>query len=164
MICVYYKVNGDDYCNVVIIFDLVYGINLVSVVMVGMKVVVVKCDEEGNIDVEDLKVKVEENVEVLFCLMVIYFLIYGVFEMGICEICQFIYDNGGLVYMDGVNMNVQVGFISFGLIEVDVCYLNLYKIFVIFYGGGGLGMGLICVNEKLVFFLFKYLLVEIGGD
>lgn len=124
--------------------------------MVGMKVVVVKCDNQGNIDLEDFCVKVEKYSNELFVLMVIYLFIYGVFEIEIQEICKIIYDNGGKVYMDGVNMNVQVGLISLGIIDVDVCYFNLYKIFVILYGGGGFGMGLICVNESLKFFLFNY--------
>lgn len=160
----YHKANGDDHRNVAIIPDSAHGTNPASAVMAGMKVVVVKCDEEGNIDVEDLKAKAEENAEVLSCLMVTYPSTHGVFETGIREICQIIHDNGGLVYMDGANMNAQVGLTSPGLIEADVCHLNLHKTFAIPHGGGGPGMGPICVNEKLAPFLPKHPLVETGGD
>lgn len=118
--------------------------------------VICVCDDKGNVDVEDLCVKVEVNKDDLVVLMIIYLFIYGIFELEIVEICKIIYKCGVQVYMDGVNMNVQVGLINLGIIGVDVCYLNLYKIFVSFYGGGGLGVGFVCVVEYLVLFFLGY--------
>jgi glycine dehydrogenase len=117
--------------------------------MAGMQVVVVKSDEDGHIDIRDLKVKAAQFSNELAGLMVTYPSTHGVFEEGIKEICQIIHDNGGLVYMDGANMNAQVGLTSPGFIGADVCHLNLHKTFAIPHGGGGPGMGPICVNEKL---------------
>ncbi|MEL6971557.1 MAG: aminomethyl-transferring glycine dehydrogenase [Bacteroidota bacterium] len=160
----YHLANGDDHRKVAIIPDSAHGTNPASAVMAGMKVVVVRCDEEGNIDIEDLKAKATEHSDVLSCLMVTYPSTHGVFETEIREICQIIHEHGGLVYMDGANMNAQVGLTSPGLIEADVCHLNLHKTFAIPHGGGGPGMGPICVNEKLAPFLPKHPLVETGGD
>src|SRR4029079_18254733 len=121
--------------------------------MAGFKVVVTKCDEEGNIDVDDLKLQAEKYKDSLAGLMVTYPSTHGVFEESIREICRLIRDNGGLVYMDGANMNAQVGLTSPGIIGADVCHLNLHKTFAIPHGGGGPGMGPICVNEKLAPYL-----------
>ncbi len=126
-----------------------HGTNPASAVMAGMKVVVVKSDDEGHIDVDDLKTKAQQYKDRLAGLMVTYPSTHGVFEESIKDICQSIHDNGGLVYMDGANMNAQVGLTSPGLIGADVCHLNLHKTFAIPHGGGGPGMGPICVNEKL---------------
>lgn len=159
----YHLANGDTQRKVAIIPDSAHGTNPASAVMAGMKVVVVKCDERGDIDLHDLEEKVKANTESLSCLMVTYPSTHGVFEPKIREICQMIHAHGGLVYMDGANMNAQVGLTSPGLIEADVCHLNLHKTFAIPHGGGGPGMGPICVNEKLAPFLPKHVLTETGG-
>ena len=130
-----------------------HGTNPASAVMAGFKVVVTKCDAKGNIDFEDLKFNVEKYKENLAGLMVTYPSTHGVFEEGIVDVCKMIHDNGGLVYMDGANMNAQVGLTSPGHIGADVCHLNLHKTFAIPHGGGGPGMGPICVNDKLAPFL-----------
>ena len=130
-----------------------HGTNPASAVMAGFKVVVTKCDAKGNIDFEDLKINVEKYKENLAGLMVTYPSTHGVFEEGIVDVCKMIHDNGGLVYMDGANMNAQVGLTSPGHIGADVCHLNLHKTFAIPHGGGGPGMGPICVNDKLAPFL-----------
>ncbi len=121
--------------------------------MAGFKVVVVKCDEAGNIDVNDLKEKAVQYKDTLGALMVTYPSTHGVFEETIKDICNIIHENGGLVYMDGANMNAQVGLTSPGTIGADVCHLNLHKTFAIPHGGGGPGMGPICVNDKLAPYL-----------
>lgn len=140
-----------------------HGTNPASAVMCGMSVVVVACDEKGNIDVADLKAKAIEHKDNLSCLMVTYPSTHGVFETSIKEICQVIHDNGGLVYMDGANMNAQVGLTSPGLIGADVCHLNLHKTFAIPHGGGGPGMGPICVNDKLSPYLPGHVFAKTGG-
>jgi glycine dehydrogenase len=161
----YHEANGDFHRNVAIIPASAHGTNPASAVMAGMKVVVVKCDDQGNIDLEDLTAKVEANKENLSCLMVTYPSTHGVFETSIKEICKLIHNNGGKVYMDGANMNAQVGLTSPGLIDADVCHLNLHKTFAIPHGGGGPGMGPICVNESLAPFLPKHKLVDgVGGE
>jgi len=132
--------------------------------MAGMKVVVVKCDEDGNIDVADLMAKAEEHKDNLASLMITYPSTHGVFETQVKEICATIHKFGGLVYMDGANMNAQVGLTSPGIIGADVCHLNLHKTFAIPHGGGGPGMGPICVNDKLAPYLPGHTLVETGGD
>jgi glycine dehydrogenase len=149
----YHLDRGDDHRNVVLIPISAHGTNPASAVLAGMKVVVVKSDEEGHIDVVDLKAKAEQYKDSLAALMVTYPSTHGVFEEGIRVICQIAHDNGGLVYMDGANMNAQVGLTSPGMIGADVCHLNLHKTFAIPHGGGGPGMGPICVNEKLAAFL-----------
>jgi glycine dehydrogenase len=126
-----------------------HGTNPASAVMAGMKVVVVKSDDDGHIDIKDLKDKAAQYKNELAGLMVTYPSTHGVFEEGIKDICQIIHENGGLVYMDGANMNAQVGLTSPGFIGADVCHLNLHKTFAIPHGGGGPGMGPICVNDKL---------------
>ncbi len=160
----YHESRGDMQRNVAIIPTSAHGTNPASAVMAGMKVVLVACDERGNIDVEDLKLKVEQNSNELSCLMVTYPSTHGVFEESIKDICQIIHDNGGQVYMDGANMNAQVGLTSPGLIGADVCHLNLHKTFCIPHGGGGPGMGPIGVRSHLAPFLPGSPVVESGGE
>lgn len=159
----YHQSRGDHHRNIALIPTSAHGTNPASAVMAGMKVVLVKCDESGNIDVEDLKEKAEAHKDNLASLMVTYPSTHGVFEEAIQEICQIIHDNGGQVYMDGANMNAQVGLTSPGRIGADVCHLNLHKTFCIPHGGGGPGMGPICVAEHLVPFLPGNPLIETGG-
>lgn len=160
----YHQDRGDMHRNVALIPESAHGTNPASAVMAGMKVVVVKSDEMGNIDIDDLRAKAIEHADNLSSLMITYPSTYGVFEEGVVEICQIVHDNGGLVYMDGANMNAQVGLTSPGLIGADVCHLNLHKTFAIPHGGGGPGMGPICVNDKLAPFLPTHPLVETGGE
>jgi glycine dehydrogenase len=141
-----------------------HGTNPASAVMAGMDVVVVKSDEDGKIDVADLKAKAEQYKDKLSCLMVTYPSTHGVFEESIIEICETIHKNGGLVYMDGANMNAQVGLTSPATIGADVCHLNLHKTFCIPHGGGGPGMGPICCNDKLKPYLPGHAVVKTGGD
>ncbi|RYD65373.1 MAG: glycine dehydrogenase (aminomethyl-transferring) [Verrucomicrobiaceae bacterium] len=149
----YHLSRGDEHRNVCLIPVSAHGTNPASAVMVGMKVVGVKCDEKGNIDVPDLKARIEEHKENLSCLMVTYPSTHGVFEETIVEICEAIHAAGGQVYMDGANMNAQVGLTSPGRIGADVCHLNLHKTFCIPHGGGGPGVGPIGVASQLVPFL-----------
>jgi glycine dehydrogenase len=149
----YHISKGDTHRTVVLIPISAHGTNPASAVMAGMKVVVVKSDEEGHIDVADLKAKAIQYKDSLSALMVTYPSTHGVFEESIKEICDIIHVNGGLVYMDGANMNAQVGLTSPGMIGADVCHLNLHKTFAIPHGGGGPGMGPICVNDKLAPYL-----------
>jgi glycine dehydrogenase len=145
----YHAAHNEAHRDVMLIPISAHGTNPASAVMAGMKVVVVKSDEEGHIDVEDLKAKAVQYKDKLAGLMVTYPSTHGVFEESIKDICEAIHANGGLVYMDGANMNAQVGLTSPGFIGADVCHLNLHKTFAIPHGGGGPGMGPICVNEKL---------------
>ncbi|MCL4123481.1 UNVERIFIED_CONTAM: hypothetical protein GTU68_024456 [Idotea baltica] len=149
----FHESRGDAHRNIALIPSSAHGTNPASAVMAGMKVVVTACDENGNIDIEDLKAKVTEHSENLACLMVTYPSTHGVFEEGIKEICALIHENGGRVYMDGANMNAQVGLTSPGTIGADVCHLNLHKTFCIPHGGGGPGMGPIGVVKDLEPFL-----------
>ncbi len=149
----YHADKKESFRNVVLIPISAHGTNPASAVMAGFKVVVVKCDDAGNIDVSDIKAKAEQYKDTLGALMVTYPSTHGVFEGTIKDICQIIHDNGGLVYMDGANMNAQVGLTSPGMIGADVCHLNLHKTFAIPHGGGGPGMGPICVNDKLAPYL-----------
>jgi glycine dehydrogenase len=149
----FHAANGGAHRDVMLIPISAHGTNPASAIMAGMKVVVVKSDEDGHIDVGDLKEKAVQYKDKLAGLMVTYPSTHGVFEESIPEICRVIHDNGGLVYMDGANMNAQVGLTSPGRIGADVCHLNLHKTFAIPHGGGGPGMGPICVNEKLKPFL-----------
>jgi len=160
----YHQSRGDHHRTLTLIPSSAHGTNPASAVMAGMKVVIVKCDERGNIDIEDLKAKAEKHKEELSALMVTYPSTHGVYEEAIREICQIIHDNGGQVYMDGANMNAQVGLTSPGNIGADVCHLNLHKTFCIPHGGGGPGMGPICVAEHLVPFLPGNPLVKTGGQ
>jgi len=159
----YHLSRGDHHRNIALIPTSAHGTNPASAVMAGMKVVLVKCDERGNIDVEDLKAKAEEHKHDLASLMVTYPSTHGVFEEAIQEICQIIHDNGGQVYMDGANMNAQVGLTSPGRIGADVCHLNLHKTFCIPHGGGGPGMGPICVAKHLAPFLPGNPVIQTGG-
>ncbi|MEP6747041.1 MAG: aminomethyl-transferring glycine dehydrogenase [Bacteroidota bacterium] len=145
----YHIDKGNAHRNVVLIPISAHGTNPASAVMAGMKVVVVKSDEDGHIDVADLKAKAVQYKDSLAALMVTYPSTHGVFEESIIDICHIIHANGGLVYMDGANMNAQVGLTSPGMIGADVCHLNLHKTFAIPHGGGGPGMGPICVNDTL---------------
>lgn len=149
----YHAANNQAHRNVVLIPISAHGTNPASAVMAGFKVVVVKCDDAGNIDVADLKEKAVQYKDTLGVLMVTYPSTHGVFEETIKDICNIIHENGGLVYMDGANMNAQVGLTSPGTIGADVCHLNLHKTFAIPHGGGGPGMGPICVNDKLAPYL-----------
>ncbi|MFT3911234.1 MAG: aminomethyl-transferring glycine dehydrogenase [Ferruginibacter sp.] len=152
-IAAYHTDRKESHRNIILIPISAHGTNPASAVMAGFKVVVTKCDEEGNIDIADLRMNAEKHKDNLAGLMVTYPSTHGVFEEGIREICKLIHDNGGLVYMDGANMNAQVGLTSPGNIGADVCHLNLHKTFSIPHGGGGPGMGPICVNEKLAPYL-----------
>lgn len=156
------RAGGDR--NVALIPASAHGTNPASAVMAGMEVIVVKSDAEGKIDVADLQAKASQYKDKLACLMVTYPSTHGVFEESIIDICQTIHNNGGLVYMDGANMNAQVGLTSPANIGADVCHLNLHKTFCIPHGGGGPGMGPICVNDKLKPFLPGHPLVHTGGD
>ena len=160
----YHFSKGEKQRNVVLIPSSAHGTNPASAVMAGSKVVVVKCDENGNIDVADLKVKAEQYKENLSALMVTYPSTHGVFEEAIIEICNIIHKNGGLVYMDGANLNAQLGLTSPGIIGADVCHLNLHKTFSIPHGGGGPGVGPIAVAKHLVPFLPGHPLVKVGGE
>ena len=160
----YHIANGDINRTVTIVPSSAHGTNPASAVMAGMDVVVTKCDENGNIDLDDLREKVEKHSENLSSLMVTYPSTHGVFEEDIKEICALIHQHGGLVYMDGANMNAQVGLTSPATIGADVCHLNLHKTFCIPHGGGGPGMGPIGVVKKLVPFLPGHPLVKTGGD
>jgi glycine dehydrogenase len=160
----YHESRGDQKRTVSLIPSSAHGTNPASAVMAGMQVVVVKADEEGHVDVTDLKAKAEQYKDTLSCLMVTYPSTHGVYEETIKEITGIIHDNGGLVYMDGANMNAQVGLTSPGNIGADVCHLNLHKTFAIPHGGGGPGMGPICVNDKLKPFLPGHPLIKTGGE
>ncbi len=160
----YHLHRGDAHRNIVLIPSSAHGTNPASAVMAGMEVVVVQCDERGNIDIEDLKAKAVQHKDNLSALMVTYPSTHGVFETAIREICDIIHQYGGKVYMDGANMNAQVGLTSPGLIGADVCHLNLHKTFAIPHGGGGPGMGPICVNESLKPFLPGHVFAKTGGD
>jgi len=149
----YHASRGDHHRNIAIIPSSAHGTNPASAVMAGMKVIVSPCDANGNIDVADLKAKAIEHKDNLSCLMVTYPSTHGVFEETIQEICAIIHENGGQVYMDGANMNAQVGLTSPARIGADVCHLNLHKTFCIPHGGGGPGMGPIGVAPQLVPFL-----------
>ncbi|MFY0599890.1 MAG: aminomethyl-transferring glycine dehydrogenase [Cyclobacteriaceae bacterium] len=149
----FHESNGDAHRNVALIPSSAHGTNPASAIMAGMKVVITACDDLGNIDIEELKTKAEQHKDDLAALMVTYPSTHGVFEEGIREICQIIHENGGQVYMDGANMNAQVGLTSPALIGADVCHLNLHKTFCIPHGGGGPGMGPIGVAKHLIPFL-----------
>lgn len=149
----YHLERNDKHRDIALIPSSAHGTNPASAVMAGMKVVIVKCDENGNIDIDDLRDKAEKHHNSLAALMVTYPSTHGVFEEGIKEICNIIHEHGGQVYMDGANMNAQVGLTSPALIGADVCHLNLHKTFCIPHGGGGPGVGPIGVARHLVPFL-----------
>ena len=160
----YHESRGEGHRNVTLIPSSAHGTNPASAVLAGMKVVIVRCDERGNIDVDDLRSKAEENKDNLSALMVTYPSTHGVFEESIIEICDIIHENGGQVYMDGANMNAQVGLTSPANIGADVCHLNLHKTFCIPHGGGGPGMGPIGVAEQLKPFLPGNPVIKTGGE
>ncbi len=160
----YHLSRGDDHRKVCLIPASAHGTNPASAAMAGMDIIVTKTMENGNIDVEDVREKAIQYKDTLSCLMVTYPSTHGVFESAIQEITKIIHENGGLVYMDGANMNAQVGLTNPATIGADVCHLNLHKTFAIPHGGGGPGVGPICVNEKLVPFLPTNPIVKVGGD
>jgi glycine dehydrogenase len=153
MIRAYHRSRGDTERNTCLIPESAHGTNPASASMVGMDVVTIDCDEQGNIDVDDLRAKAEDNADALAALMVTYPSTHGVFEEDILEITEVIHENGGQVYMDGANMNAQVGLCRPGEYGIDVCHLNLHKTFSIPHGGGGPGVGPICAADHLAPFL-----------
>lgn len=159
----YLKSIGQSHRNIALIPSSAHGTNPASAVMAGMKVVVTKTLENGYVDIEDLRAKAEEHKDNLACLMITYPSTYGIFEEQITEVCELIHNNGGQVYMDGANMNAQVGLTSPANIGADVCHLNLHKTFCIPHGGGGPGMGPIGVAKHLVPFLPGHAVVNMGG-
>ena len=160
----YHESRGDSHRKICIIPSSAHGTNPASAVMAGMKVVVTKSSENGNIDVEDLREKAMLHKDNLAALMVTYPSTHGVYESAIKEITTIIHDNGGQVYMDGANMNAQVGLTNPGNIGADVCHLNLHKTFAIPHGGGGPGVGPICVAKQLTPFLPGNPLIKTGGS
>ncbi|AUC83396.1 aminomethyl-transferring glycine dehydrogenase [Lacinutrix sp. Bg11-31] len=160
----YHESREDHHRNICLIPSSAHGTNPASAVMAGMKVVVTKATAEGNIDVDDLRQKAELHKDNLAALMVTYPSTHGVYESAIKEITQIVHDNGGQVYMDGANMNAQVGLTNPGNIGADVCHLNLHKTFAIPHGGGGPGVGPICVAKQLVPFLPGNPIIKTGGE
>src|SRR5690554_2372376 len=160
----YHESRGDHHRNICLIPASAHGTNPASAVMAGMKVVVVKSTEEGNIDVDDLREKAVKHKDNLSCIMITYPSTHGVYEASIKEITSIIHENGGQVYIDGANMNAQVGLTHPGAIGADVCHLNLHKTFAIPHGGGGPGVGPICVAEQLVPFLPGNPVIPTGGS
>ncbi|MBM1106073.1 aminomethyl-transferring glycine dehydrogenase [Aurantibacter crassamenti] len=159
----FHAANGEDHRNICLIPASAHGTNPASAVMAGMKVVVTKTDDKGNIDVSDLEEKAILHKENLAALMVTYPSTHGVFESSIKQITKLIHDNGGQVYMDGANMNAQVGLTNPATIGADVCHLNLHKTFAIPHGGGGPGVGPICVAKQLAPFLPGNPVIKTGG-
>ena len=159
----YHEKNGDKNRNVCLIPSSAHGTNPASAQMVGMKVVVIKCDEHGNVDIEDLKEKAKTHSENLAALMVTYPSTHGVFEEKISEICELIHENGGQVYMDGANLNALVGIAKPGKFGPDVCHINLHKTFCIPHGGGGPGMGPIACKRHLEIYLPNHSVIKDCG-
>lgn len=160
----YHAYRGEGHRNICLIPESAHGTNPASAVMSGLKVVVVKCDRQGNIDLVDLRAKAEKHKDNLAAMMITYPSTHGVFEEEISEICEIIHTNGGQVYMDGANMNAQVGLCRPAEIGADVCHLNLHKTFCIPHGGGGPGMGPIGVKSHLARFLPGHSVINIGGE
>ena len=160
----YHDDRGDFHRNVCIIPSSAHGTNPASAAMAGMDIIIVKCDEKGNIDVDDLREKAIKHKDNLSCIMITYPSTHGVFESRICEITQIIHENGGQVYLDGANMNAQVGLTNPGITNADVCHLNLHKTFAIPHGGGGPGIGPIAVAEHLEKYLPGHSVVKTGGE
>ena len=160
----YHASRGDDHRNICLIPASAHGTNPASAQMVGMKVVVVDCDKEGNVDMDDLRSKASELAENLSCIMITYPSTHGVYETTIAEICNIIHQHGGQVYLDGANMNAQVGVTSPGFIGADVSHLNLHKTFAIPHGGGGPGMGPIGVKAHLAPFLPDHALINVSEN
>ncbi len=149
----YHRSRGDDQRDVCLIPSSAHGTNAASAVMAGMRVVVVACDDQGNVDVADLRAKVDQHAERLAALMITYPSTHGVFETAVSDICAAVHDAGGQVYVDGANLNALVGLARPGRFGSDVSHLNLHKTFCIPHGGGGPGVGPIGVAEHLVPFL-----------
>jgi glycine dehydrogenase len=160
----YHRSRNDLERKVALIPASAHGTNPASAAMAGMNIVVVKCDDHGNIDINDLKENALKYKDTLSCLMVTYPSTHGVFEENILDIIDIIHQNGGQVYMDGANMNAQVGLTNPATIHADVCHLNLHKTFAMPHGGGGPGVGPICVAEHLVPFLPSHAIVKTGGE
>jgi glycine dehydrogenase len=160
----YHIQHGEGHRNVALIPSSAHGTNPASAAMAGMHVVVVECDDKGNINVDDLRSKAAENKTNLSAFMITYPSTHGVFESAVREMSEIVHANGGLVYMDGANMNAQVGLTNPGFIGADVCHLNLHKTFAIPHGGGGPGMGPILVNDKLAEFLPSHPVIRTGGS
>ncbi|TLU67386.1 aminomethyl-transferring glycine dehydrogenase [Thalassotalea litorea] len=160
----YHESRGDAHRNICLIPSSAHGTNPASAQMVGMKVVVVDCDKQGNVDLVDLKTKAEEMADNLSCIMITYPSTHGVYEETIKEICDIVHEHGGQVYLDGANMNAQVGITSPGFIGADVSHLNLHKTFAIPHGGGGPGMGPIGVKSHLAPFLPGHALVDFDSE
>ena len=160
----YHIDHGQGHRNVALIPASAHGTNPASSAMAGMEVVVVACDADGNIDVEDFRAKAAQYKDTLSCAMITYPSTHGIFEPEIRELVKIVHENGGLVYMDGANMNAQVGLTNPGTIGADVCHLNLHKTFGMPHGGGGPGVGPICVNEKLMPYLPSHPMVACGGE
>ena len=160
----YHESRGEGARNVCLIPASAHGTNPASAVMAGMEVVVVACDERGNVNVDDLRARAEQYADRLAALMITYPSTHGVFEVGIRGICDIIHAHGGQVYMDGANMNAQVGLCRPGDFGADVCHLNLHKTFAIPHGGGGPGVGPICCAAHLIPFLPGHPVVETGGE
>jgi len=160
----YHKSKGESHRNIALIPASAHGTNPASAALAGMQIVVTKTTPEGNIDVEDFKAKAIQYKENLSCAMITYPSTHGVYESSIIEIIEIVHQNGGQVYMDGANLNAQVGFTNPGVIGADVCHLNLHKTFAIPHGGGGPGVGPICVAEHLVPFLPSSPIIKVGGE
>ena len=160
----WHRSRGEGHRDVCLIPTSAHGTNPASAVMAGMSVVPVACDAEGNIDVADLRLKIAQNATRLAALMITYPSTHGVFEVAVKDICQWVHEAGGQVYMDGANMNAQVGLTSPGTLGADVCHLNLHKTFCIPHGGGGPGVGPVCVAAHLVDFLPGHSVVNLGGE
>ncbi len=160
----YHEQRGDSHRNICLIPTSAHGTNPASAVMAGMTVVAVKCDDQGNIDVADLRLKAEQHADNLAALMVTYPSTHGVFEAAIREICEVVHAQGGQVYMDGANLNAQVGICRPGDFGADVCHLNLHKTFCIPHGGGGPGVGPIGVAAHLKPYLPGHAVISVDGD
>jgi glycine dehydrogenase len=160
----YHEANGESHRDVCLIPLSAHGTNPASAVMAGLKVVTVKSDDKGNVDIEDLKSKAEKHKDKLAALMITYPSTYGVFEEGVVDIIDIVHGHGGQVYMDGANMNAQVALTSPGFIGADVCHLNLHKTFCIPHGGGGPGVGSIGVAKQLAPYLPGHAVIPVGGE
>ena len=157
------KENGQEHRNIALIPSSAHGTNPASAAMAGLDIIIVGCDEQGNIDIEELREKASQYKDTLSCMMITYPSTHGVFEPAIREICDIVHQNGGLVYIDGANMNAQVGITNPGILGADVCHLNLHKTFSMPHGGGGPGVGPICCTKELAPYLPGHPLVDCGG-
>jgi glycine dehydrogenase len=160
----YHRTRGEGHRNTALIPSSAHGTNPASAVMAGMQVIVVECDDMGNISVDDLRKKAEEHRENLSCFMITYPSTHGVYEEAVKEMTDIVHSNGGLVYLDGANMNAQVGLTNPGQIGADICHLNLHKTFAIPHGGGGPGMGPILAGSRLAEYLPSHPVVKTGGS